>query len=248
MKNDNLGVADFSGLHRCPFPNQLLGAPTLVPVNDPIPPEDFALTAPAELTEEHILVIPEAVIERIGTIQGFEADVDRFLMPILGSDQLSFQPRSQMETDPSFKQLIPYVLLQWTDPSGVVNLFTYTRGGGGGEARLHAKRSVGIGGHISREDASDGSDPYFIGMQRELSEEVQLNSAYQEFRDGLIYDPSNEVGKVHLGVVHRFVLEQPDVQSNEEDLSEGGFVSVDELMEDLDRLETWSQLAIKALF
>jgi predicted NUDIX family phosphoesterase len=153
-----------------------------------------------------------------------------------------------MESDPSFKQLIPYVLLQWTDPDGVVRLFTYTRGGGGGEARLHAKRSVGIGGHISREDATDGSDPYFTGMQRELAEEVQVNSEYQEFCDGLIYDPSNDVGKVHLGVLHRFILERPDVQSNEADLAEGGFVRVDELVNDFERLETWSQLAIRALF
>lgn len=217
-------------------------------MDDLFPWEDFTLTVPAELTEEHILVIPESFIEQIGTIEGFEADVDRFLKPILNSQQLSFQPRSQMENDPSFKQLIPYVLLQWTDPSGVIKLFTYTRGGGGGETRLHAKRSVGIGGHISREDAGDGSDPYFTGMQRELSEEVRLSSAYQEFRDGLIYDPSNDVGKVHLGVVHRFVLEQPHVQSNEDDLFEGGFVSVDELLEDFERLETWSQLAIRALF
>jgi predicted NUDIX family phosphoesterase len=205
------------------------------------------LTPPAELTEEHILVIPESAIERIGTIQGFEADVDRFLHPILSSDQLSFQPRSQMETDPSFKQLIPYVLLEWTDADGMTQLFTYTRGGGGGESRLHAKRSVGIGGHISREDASDG-DPYLTGMQRELSEEVQLNSSYQEFRDGLIYDPSNDVGKVHLGVVHRFVLEQPNVTSNEADLADGGFVNVGELFEEFERLETWSQLVLRALY
>lgn len=203
---------------------------------------------PANVSEEHILVIPESVIQRIGTLRGFEADVDRFLSPILESDELSFQPRSLMETDPSFKQLIPYVLLQWTDPSGVVKLFTYTRGGGGGEARLHAKRSVGIGGHISREDASDGSDPYFTGMHRELSEEVQLDSAYEEFRDGLIYDPSNDVGKVHLGVVHRFVLRDPHVRSNEPELAEGGFVSLEELLADFDRLETWSQLAIRALY
>ena len=206
------------------------------------------MSATAESNEEHILVIPESVIEAIGTIRGFEADVDRFLDPILSSDQLSFRPRSKMETDPSFKQLIPYVLLQWTDPNGVVHLFTYTRGGGGGEARLHAKRSVGIGGHISREDAGDGSHPYATGMQRELAEEVQLDSDYQEFRDGLIYDPSNDVGKVHLGVVHRFVLQRPHVKSNEADLCEGGFVSVDELLEDFERLETWSQLAIRALF
>lgn len=198
--------------------------------------------------EEHILVIPESVINEIGKIEGFEADVDRFLDPILESDQLSFQPRSQMETDPSYKQLIPYVLLEWTDNDGVTRLFTYTRGGGSGEARLHAKRSVGIGGHISREDAAGGADPYSTGMQRELAEEVQLESNYRESRDGLIYDPSNDVGKVHLGVVHRFVLQQPEVKSNEADLAEGGFVSLDELRQQMDRLETWSQLAINALF
>ena len=196
--------------------------------------------------EEHILVIPESVINQIGSIEGFEADVDRFLEPILQSDQLSFQPRSEMETDPSYKQLIPYVLLQWTDDDGVTKLFTYTRGGGGGEARLHAKRSVGIGGHISREDAADGADPYSSGMHRELSEEVQLESTYQEFRDGLIYDPSNDVGKVHLGVVHRFVLQRPQVKTNEAELADGGFVSVDELREQMDRiLKHGARLAIQ---
>jgi predicted NUDIX family phosphoesterase len=198
--------------------------------------------------EEHILVIPESVVNEIGKLEGFEADVDRFLEPILQSDQLSFQPRSEMETDPSYKQLIPYVLLQWTDDQGDTKLFTYTRGGGSGESRLHAKRSVGIGGHISREDAAGGTDPYATGMQRELTEEVRLESAYSESRDGLIYDPSNDVGKVHLGVVHRFVLERPEVESNEADLAEGGFVSVSKLREQMDRLETWSQLAINALF
>ncbi len=198
--------------------------------------------------EEHILVIPESVIMAIGSFEGFQSDVDRYLPPILQSDQLCFQPRTPMETDPSFKQLIPYVLLEWTDGNGVVNLFTYTRGGGGGEKRLHAKRSVGIGGHISREDAIDGSDPYRQGMHRELAEEVQLGSNYSETTEGLLYDPSNDVGKVHLGVVHRFVLEGPDVKSNEADLAEGGFVSLAELMQELDRLETWSRLAITAIY
>lgn len=197
---------------------------------------------------EHILVIPASVIDSIGTIEGFQRDVDRFLPPILTSDQLSFRPRDQMETDPSFKQLIPYVILQWTDPSGQPRLFTYTRGGGSGESRLHAKRSVGIGGHISREDAADGSDPYQTGMQRELDEEVTIQSAYQASRLGLIYDPSNEVGRVHLGIVHRFVLDSPDVTSNEADLAEGEFLSVEELMADADRLETWSRLAIEAIY
>lgn len=202
----------------------------------------------ATTEEEHILVVPEAEIHRIGQIDGFEADVDRFLQPILQSDQLTFQPRSQMETDPSFKQLIPYVLLEWTNEAGEIHLFAYTRGGGSGESRLHAKRSVGIGGHISREDAAGGADPYSTGMHRELCEEVVLETEYTESRVGLIYDPSNDVGKVHLGVVHRFTLHSPSVTSNESDLAEGGFVTVASLREQMDRLETWSQLAIKALY
>ena len=198
--------------------------------------------------EEHILVIPESFILSIGTIHGFEKDVDKFLTPILSSDLLSFQPRSAMEIDPSYKQLIPYVILESIDERGDKVLFTYTRGGGSGEKRLHAKRSVGIGGHISREDAAGGSDVYATGMQRELAEEVIIESPYVETREGLIYDPSNDVGKVHLGVVHRFILDKPIVRSNEADLAEGGFVSIPQLFGDIDRLETWSQLAIRALY
>jgi len=198
--------------------------------------------------EEHILVVPASVIDHIGAFEGFQPNVDRYLTPILACSELSFQPRSKMETDPSYKQLIPYVVLQWIDDDGSVNLFTYTRGGGGGEKRLHAKRSIGIGGHISREDATAGGDVYTTAMQRELEEEVQLNAAYQASREGLIYDPSNEVGQVHLGVVHRFVLESPAVSSNEQDLANGGFVSVAELYDQFQQLETWSQLTLRALF
>ena len=199
-------------------------------------------------TEEHVLVIPASVIDQIGVINGFESDVDRFLGPILRSEHLAYKPRSAMEVDPSYKQLIPYVVLEWTDAAGQCQVFAYTRGGGGGEKRLHAKRSIGIGGHISREDSGDGNDAYLVGMQRELAEEIQLDAQYSETREGLIYDPSNEVGQVHLGVVHRFVLDSPSVASNEADLAEGGFVSIAELRAQHDRLETWSQLALDALY
>jgi predicted NUDIX family phosphoesterase len=198
--------------------------------------------------EEHVLVVPAQVIDAIGKLEGFEPDVDRFLTPILNSDQLSYRPRSAMETDPSFKQLIPYVVLQWNDANGLRHVFAYTRGGGGGESRLHAKRSIGIGGHISREDAEGSEHAYATGMKREIDEEICLNSSYSETIEGLIYDPSNEVGQVHLGVVHRFELQTPAVTSNESDLADGGFTAVETLLQEVDGLETWSQLALKALF
>jgi len=198
--------------------------------------------------EEQILVIPTEVIDTIGTIDGFTTDVDRFLKPILASNKLSFRPRSQMESDPSFKQLIPYVLLQYKDSEGKPFLFTYTRGKGQGEARLHAKRSIGIGGHISEEDAAGGADPYETGMRRELDEEVTIHGDFREMRMGLIYDSSTEVGRVHLGVVHRFELVRPDVKSNEDDLSDASFVSIEDLKHDRDRLEVWSQLCLDSLY
>jgi predicted NUDIX family phosphoesterase len=211
-------------------------------------PSTDCLRMSSDTPVEHILVIPASVIDSIGVIDGFESDVDRFLKPILSSEHLSFEPRDKMEVDPNFKQLIPYVLLEWTNKEGRLCLFNYTRGGGSGERRLHAKRSVGIGGHISREDAAEGADPYQTGMQRELDEEVTIGATYQSERLGLIYDPSNEVGRVHLGIVHRFVLSSPDVRSNEADLAEGKFVPVTELLSEPEGLETWSRLAIEAIY
>lgn len=198
--------------------------------------------------DEQILVIPADVIAEIGTIDGFEADVERFLPSILRSDRLQFHPRADMESDPSYKQLIPYVVLQWTDDAGTVRLFRYTRGGGSVEKRLHAKQSIGIGGHVNADDCQGEADLYTNGMRRELAEEVVIGCPYDESREGLIYDPSDDVGRVHLGVVHRFRLELPEVRSNEEDLAEGHFASLDELRESWGRLETWSRLVLEALY
>src|SRR6056297_786730 len=184
----------------------------------------FLVSAPSE---EQVLVIPAATLEALGSFAGFQADVDRFLPPILNSDALSFQPRGAMEQDPSYKQLIPYCVLQWDAPTGP-QVFAYTRGKGQGEHRLHAKRSIGIGGHISLDDAAGGSDPYRTGMQRELDEEVQIAGPHRQECVGLIYDPATEVGQVHLGIVHRFRLERPEVTANEADLHAAGFVAVAE--------------------
>lgn len=199
-------------------------------------------------SEEQILVVPETVITAIGPLEGFSREVDRFLGPILASDQLSFRPRGQMESDPSFKQLIPYVILQHTDAAGTIRVFTYTRGSGQGERRLHARRSIGIGGHISEADAAGGSDPYLTGMQRELAEEVTIRCEYSERRVGLIYDSTTEVGRVHLGVVHILELEEQRVEPNEEDISDTEFITLDALRAEYDSLEVWSRLCVDSLY
>lgn len=202
--------------------------------------------------EEQVLVVPSVVLDELGRFQGFSSDVDRYLEPLLRSDQLAYRPRGAMEEDPSFKQLIPYVLMRHTDADGVARVFSYTRGGGGGEARLHAKRSVGVGGHISLEDAStshaaDDIGLYRRGLERELAEEVRIDTPYAESMVGLINDDETAVGRVHLGVVHVFDLEAPKVSSAEAELAEGSFLPATEVLAQIEAYESWSQIAVRAL-
>lgn len=199
---------------------------------------------------EQILVVPTSIFHRLGHFQGFSTDVSRYLDELLSPEHTSYRPRSEMEEDPSYKQLIPYVIFQHVAADGALTVFQYTRGKGQGEKRLHAKRSVGIGGHISSIDEQSGSDlnPYREGMQRELTEEVAINTPYRERLVGLINDDQTEVGKVHLGVVHMFEVETPDVQPREKDIIETGFQPVGELLQDLDGFESWSAICLRELF
>jgi predicted NUDIX family phosphoesterase len=163
---------------------------------------------------EQVLVVPTPVFHALGHFQGFCKDTERYLEELLSPENTRYLPRWRAEEDPSYKQLIPYVLLQHTDLAGRRLLFQYTRGTGQGEGRLHSKRSVGIGGHISESDISDQAiHPYHDGLQRELNEEVAIHCAYHQRCVGLINDDETEVGRVHLGVVHLFELERPLVES-----------------------------------
>ena len=198
---------------------------------------------------EHVLVVPTPHFHELGHFQGFCSETKRYLQPLLSCEQLSYRPRPEMEDDPSFKQLIPYVIFQYIDENEQQFVFSYVRGKGQGEQRLHAKLSIGIGGHISSEDAvAKDDDPYAEGMRRELAEEVKIDTAYDDRCVGLINDDETEVGRVHLGVVHLFTVAEPRVAANEDDIVEARFRSVDELRAELDRMETWSRLCFEALF
>jgi len=202
------------------------------------------------VAEERVLVIPTSEFHSLGHFQGFSDDLDTYLPALLNSDHLSYRPRGEMEKNPAFKQLIPYVLFRYVDAEGVVHSFQYTRGGGQGEERLRAKRSVGIGGHISTDDADAGTahDVYRVGMLRELAEEVSINTPYRERCVGLINDDETPVGQVHLGVVHIFDVELPHVAPMEVDILDAGFRPVSEIIPELEHYESWSQIVVRALF
>ncbi len=192
---------------------------------------------------EQILVVPTLLFHELGYFQGFCADVDRYLKTLLDPAHTSYRPRPEMENDPSYKQLIPYCIFQFED-----KIFHYRRGTDQGEARLHSKRSIGIGGHISSEDEG-GSSAYDEGMRREIAEEVFLDreTGVRQECIGLINDDETEVGRVHLGVVHRFHLDSPKVRPREASIMETGFAAPADLADSRDEFETWSQICLDYL-
>jgi predicted NUDIX family phosphoesterase len=192
--------------------------------------------------DEKVLVIPTERFRAAGYFHGLLAASDAYRASILDPAAFQFRPRSEVETDPSFKQLIPYIVLKCGD-----ELFHYRRGSAGAEKRLAALRSVGIGGHISEDDARGGEDPYQTGMMRELTEEVELGSTFRERCIGFINDDRTPVGSVHLGVVHLFELESLSAHSREDALADAGFAPLTELLRAAEQFETWSQFVLEAL-
>src|SRR5690242_1090604 len=189
--------------------------------------------------DEKVLVIPTERFRAAGYFHGLRAAADSYRAAILDASAFQFRARSEVETDPSFKQLIPYIVLKYGDL-----LFHYRRGSAGTEKRLESLRSVGIGGHVSEADAAGGDDPYQTGMMRELTEEVELGCGFSERCIGFINDDRTPVGSVHLGVVHIFDLVLPGAKSREDALAESGFAKWNELLRDAEQFETWSQFVL----
>lgn len=192
-------------------------------------------------SSERVLVVPASELDRLGRFQGFHADAERYLSALLAPELMDFRPRSEVEEDPSWKQIIPYVVIRSRG-----SVFCYTRGSSQGEARLHRLRSLGVGGHVAEADSDgrSGLDAYDAAMRRELDEEVDVRSRGSMSLAGLINDDSNLVGSVHLGVVHVYDLENPLVAPREAGLADSGFAPIAELAGARDEFETWSRFCI----
>lgn len=203
-----------------------------------------------DVRTERVLVVPTALFHRLGYFQGFCGEVDRYLAELLSPRHVSYRPRDQVEADPSFKQLIPYVILRHVDDRRHQSVFQYTRGTGQGEGRLHRKYSVGIGGHISAidRDCEGGENPYQEGMRRELEEEVTIDAPYSARCVGMINDDQTEVGRVHLGVVYLFDVQRPAVRPREPEIIQSGFRPVEQILAEMSGFETWSVICMRALF
>jgi predicted NUDIX family phosphoesterase len=196
---------------------------------------------------EEVLVVPRAVLEGIGSFEGIRTqDLDAAVGRLLDPANHFFMDRAAAEEDPSHKQLIPYCIFRCGD-----RILHYTRGKAGGESRLHAKISVGVGGHVNPIDTGDGRvgpDAYHAAVTREIEEELDLPEEHEHRIIALLNDDSNPVGQVHLGIVHLVDLKSDAVASREDALTDLMFTPLADLNGSLfERLETWSQFCVRHL-
>ncbi|OHE78525.1 MAG: hypothetical protein A3F67_07325 [Verrucomicrobia bacterium RIFCSPHIGHO2_12_FULL_41_10] len=199
----------------------------------------------ARLTEK-VLVIPRALFDSLGSFQGLNAEVERYLPQFLDPANHSFVARAEAEEDPTLKQIIPYIVVTCGE-----RILHYRRGSGSGEKRLLKKRSLGIGGHMNDIDGAGAhfdAAAYQRALLRELDEELQLPTSFHEGQIkalALLNDDSNAVGAVHLGIVHRCDLLSEEVTAKEEAIAELGFLTCEELQQRHEELESWSQIVIQ---
>ena len=154
--------------------------------------------------------------------------------------------RGDMEEDSSYKQLIGYVLLKDANTNEVL---VYKRLVGGGEARLHGKASVGIGGHMNEVEGKTIFEMLKINAARELNEEVGVSEeeALNNLHFiGLINDDKTEVGQVHVGVVYECKVDKSKVEVKEDDTLVIKWMTADEAKAE-ENYETWSEF-LKPIF
>lgn len=223
---------------------------------------------------------------------GNELEREPFLERI--SEHGYFVERAFAERTPSLKQLIPYTIVArrvahsgqvpqsaadkapGTPDSAASNtgnngldgteILLLRRLKKSGDARLHDKLSIGVGGHLNPEDGlgldNDDRGPgareagskaartiLSAGSQRELDEEIAMEGNHSLGELGLINDDSNSVGAVHLGLV-QVLWTDGQVRIREEDVLEGSFISADRLcsmVREGANFETWSSLLIDRL-
>jgi len=162
------------------------------------------------------------------------------------------------ERDCSRKQIIPYIIVR--NEHGQV--LTYRRKNGVGDPRLQEKYSIGVGGHIEEDDVEFSLEETILKCTlREVREELGIPDGMKDSEisdllciEGYVNDDSNEVGRMHFGIVILFnitneIAELINIPA-EEALELAGFKGtkeLEDLLQDGANFEDWSKIIIPAL-
>lgn len=173
-------------------------------------------------------------------------------------------PRCYLEEEPYFVQYLPYIVISKM-VDGQKKYFTYQRTKLVGEERLAGNISIGIGGHVEltdivldqQENNVRIEDTISRCISREVAEEISFqmdahNESKEAYFQGFIMDNTDEVGKVHLGMVFEIFLQDSNVEAScvEEELNTLGFNTLEEIVgyceENNVKAENWTKLYLKS--
>ncbi len=170
--------------------------------------------------DEQVLVIKSEILFKDGIWQGLKTDNLDYYIDLI-KNNYEFKRRGDVETDPSFQQIIPYIVFNFKD-----KYFIYKYLPNAGEKRLVDTYQLGIGGHINQIDG-ENRNILKVGMMREWSEEVNYKGNFIEKKlVGFLNDDTNPVEQVHLGLVYNFIGDSPEISIKETDKMEGKLVDL----------------------
>ncbi len=152
-----------------------------------------------------------------------------------------FKPRAEVEDDPTYQQIIPYVVFHHGD-----RYFLTHRLRASAERRLRKQYSLGVGGHINPGDLS-GGDPIADGLKREWEEEVVYEGRFDATLLGLLNDDSSPVSRVHLGVVFLVEGDTDNIAIRETEKLAGEMLTLNEMRIYYLGMESWSQMVYDRL-
>jgi len=189
---------------------------------------------------EEVLCVKRDEIFPDGAWHGFVTeDLDRYRSII--RERYVFKPRAEVEDDPGFQQIIPYVVFRHGD-----RYFLTHRLRASSEKRLRKQYSLGVGGHINPGDLRSG-DPILDGLKREWEEEVVYDGRFEAQLLGLLNDESAPVSKVHLGIVFLVDGDTPNIAIRETKKLGGELLTLDEMRRLYLQMESWSQIVYDRL-
>ena len=189
---------------------------------------------------EEVLCVRREDIFPDGAWHGFVSkDLDRYQSII--RERYVFKPRADVEEDPGYQQIIPYVVFRHGN-----RYFLTHRLRASSERRLRKQYSLGVGGHINPSDLRSG-DPIADGLKREWEEEVAYDGQFDAQLLGLLNDESAPVSKVHLGVVFLVDGDTPNITIRETKKLGGELLTLDEMRRLYLQMESWSQIVYDRL-
>lgn len=201
--------------------------------------------------QEHILAVSAEAFNQMPhgmTRMGLKEFAERFTKDLIVAQ------RAKLEKDPSYRQIIPYFML-FTENEQGAEVFPYRRRSGG-EDRLKDRVSVGFGGHVDLADVHCDPDTNTINlpatvisaMSRELKEEVKIEGMEgdaQIYEIGVLIDNSDEVGRVHVGLVFGVrLVEGATLTANEEGIEILSSAKPAEIILAGYNLENWSSIVL----